>query len=265
MAADFRPVPYELPSSTKLKELADGGNSFAFALLGGRLVATVVSKKSGKHVAVQITAKSKSGRRFGVVDHLDKAERLFIDVPRPEGRNKEIGQLHIQGKWAGKILPPWGEEFDEVRLWVAQRILNIAAGTASIDDEQAYVEQGKRCLTCGQELTDPESIARNIGPTCWAKLTGTAAAQGDHAKPEETAAQIGLDVDSASSPVDADAVRRAVADELKIGGATATTGPPAERLETPPVDAPPHADDETRELFEVAAGADPREILQAIS
>lgn len=182
----FRSVDYNLGPVEP-----DPANSFALALAGGRLTATVVSKKTGKHITIALKAKRKEGRRFQLCT-LGEAERIYIDTPRPEGPPTEIGQLHLAGKWAGKIMPPWEKDFDEARVWAARRVLDIAQGRASTDDEQAEILEGKTCLICARELTEPESIKRNIGPECWDKVTGLGSRGGQHQKPGE---QIGFDVE----------------------------------------------------------------------
>lgn len=173
----FAPEPYELdPPFDWPKE------PFGMALRSGRLLATVVSKKTGRHVAVQLQCKRREGKRFRACELAD-AERVYIDVPKGDGGGAEIGCLHLAGKWAGKILPPWDADFDQPRLWSARRILDVALGRAEIEDAQAEILQGQLCLMCGRELTDPESIARNIGPECWRRASGLDAAGGKHQEP----------------------------------------------------------------------------------
>jgi uncharacterized protein DUF6011 len=161
----FAPEPYLLD----VDALAD--ESMALALRSGRLVATVVSRKTGKHITIQLRAKVKAGRRFRACE-LAEADRIYIDVPSSAGAGAEVGALHLVGKWAGKILPPWGEDFDRARLWAARRVLDVAHGRALAVDDQAEILEGKICLMCGRDLTDPESIARNIGPDCWKRAAG---------------------------------------------------------------------------------------------
>lgn len=180
----FSPVPYAVDLEAVRFGAEEAENEFSLALRAGRVVATVVSRRSGKHVTVQLRAKRKSGRRFASCE-LNEAERIYLDVPG-EGRSTEIGCLHLVGKWRGKILPPWEGTLDDARLWAARRVLDVAHGRASVADEQAEILEGKLCLMCGRELTDPESIERNIGPECWRKATGLSAAHGEHQRPGES-------------------------------------------------------------------------------
>ena len=175
----FSPIPYDVDAAA-----LDETGSFGLALRSGRLVATVVSKKSGKHITVQLRAKRREGKRFRACD-LDVAERIYLDVPGPNGSGSEIGVLHLVGKWSGRILPPWEADFDEARVWAARRILDVAHGRTQASDEKAEILEGKICLACGRELTEPESIARNIGPECWKRVTGLGAAAGEHQAPGE--------------------------------------------------------------------------------
>lgn len=39
-----------------------------------------------------------------------------------------------------------------------------------------------RCLICGRELKDEESIKRHIGPTCWARIQQIAREQAEAKK-----------------------------------------------------------------------------------
>lgn len=166
--------------------------SFGMALRAGRLVATVVSRKTGKHITVQVRAKRRElrNRRFRLCE-MEEAERLYLDTPRPDGGGTEVGCLHLSGKWAGSILPPWEKDFDEARLWAARRVLDVAHGRAPLADDQAEILQERECLVCGRELTDPESISRDIGPECWKRVSGLSAEQGEHQQPFDAFLDLG--------------------------------------------------------------------------
>jgi hypothetical protein len=176
----FEPIAYELDHAAIA---AGAGGSFSLALRTGRLVATVVSRKTGKHITIQLRAKRREGKRFRACE-LDVAQRIYVDVPSSDASGgAEVGILHMSGKWDGKLLPPWGTDFDQARVWAARRVLDIATGRAATADEQAEILEGKICLLCGRDLTDPESIARNIGPECWRKATSSEPGSGQHQAP----------------------------------------------------------------------------------
>jgi hypothetical protein len=250
------------------------------ALRSGRLVATVVSRKTGKHVAVQLQAKRREGKRFRACE-LSQAERVYIDVPSSEGGGREVGCLHLAGKWAGKILPPWEQGFDQARLWAARRALDVAQGRAPLADHQAELLQGKICLLCGRELTDPESIARNIGPECWRKATGLEAASGIHQTPGE---QLDLHDGNAEDgamgypvlqhPDGSQFASVPASDLAPLDGGEDTRSQIEAELQQSAVERPAGegedadldaGDREAGSLFEVPADADPREVLRRVS
>lgn len=229
-------------------DLADGG-SMGRALSMGRLIATVVSEKTGAHVTVEATCKGKVDGKW-VRQHFAGAERVFLEVPS-NGYRTEIGTLHLDGKHAGKILPPWGEDFDRGRLWAAQYVLDAARGARPMVYEQASVMQGVYCFACGHELFDPESIERGLGPECAKAETAS-----HHQKRGEAFADEGEDASAVSpqpepvsdtaSPSSADEqIRQELADASARRGATSEVAP------------------DDAELIDVPAGADPREILKS--
>lgn len=94
-----------------------------------------------------------------------RCEDVEISQAAATGRNP--GALYVKandGSYQGKIV---GDEFMPVRDVNA----NTAAALVAIaaDPLAAAVRYGKltgRCACCGRELTDPESVARGIGPVC---------------------------------------------------------------------------------------------------
>lgn len=232
------------------------------ALKSGRLVATVVSARSGKHISVQLQAKIKEGKRFRACE-LYRAERVYADVPREGGATgTEIGVVHLVGRWAGHIMPPWESEFDQARLWAMRRVLDVAQGRAPLADDQATIMEGQTCLMCGRELTDPESIARNIGPTCWEVATSSQHQhRGDGAMPtgyqasdlDELMAAVGPDLSALGSEVRREAsTREEIEAELQQ-----TVAPPAGDGVPEPLGEP----DDVGPLIALGAGDDAREVL----
>lgn len=75
------------------------------------------------------------------------------------------GTLYIkhEGEYAGKITP--AGKYKRVGDFDAAKLL----AEVEVDPKEAAVAYGRatgRCSVCGRELTDPESIARAIGPIC---------------------------------------------------------------------------------------------------
>ena len=257
----FSPVAYDLDAEAVRFGADEAENEFSMALAAGRVVATVVSERTGKHVSVQLRAKCREAgkKRFRACDLAD-AQRVYIDVPSSEGGGAEIGCLHLEGRWSGKILPPWDKDFDGARLWAARRVLDVAHGRAAVADDKARILEGKFCLLCGRELTDPESIARNIGPDCWRKVTGQSAATGEHQREGE---QISLEEQPSAAEVgeaamerehDAASAREEIEAELQQTIRTREDGDGNGDL-----DADPGSEDG---LILLREGDDPREVLR---
>lgn len=138
------------------------------ALAAGRLVATVVSLKTGQHITIRLTCKRPpegEERRWRVCS-FSEAQRVFADIPR--------GTSLLAGESPGVYIP--AEDVfretrgaDKARVWAALFVLKAAAGMER--SAEAYVLQSVNCLHCGRALTDPESVTRGIGPDCYGKLT----------------------------------------------------------------------------------------------
>ena len=137
----------------------------ARALATGRLVATVVSGRTGAHVTVQARAKAKVNGRWRLASFAE-ATHVFLDTPTPDGPGSRIGTYYPAGKQAGKLWVDTSEGID--REWAADYVLRWAAGRAVNGD--ATVLLGTECLACGRELTDPVSIETSIGPECRKRL-----------------------------------------------------------------------------------------------
>lgn len=163
--------PRLIPQSytLSLEDLAQGG-AMGMALYTGRLRATVVSKRSGADISIHAECRRKVKGRWKACDFED-AERIFLSVPQVGARNIEVGCVHLEGTWRGKIMPPFDEQFDEARLWAARFVLDAACGRRALDTEAAEILQGTHCFACGQELDDDQSIKRGFGRDCFEQLT----------------------------------------------------------------------------------------------
>jgi hypothetical protein len=141
------------------------GEPAATALNAGRLIMTIQSKQSGEHITIRATCKHRNPNGRWERCTFTQASHIFLDVPRPDGGwPDQVASYYTQGARAGQL---WtNPDTDPARAWCARRILRIAAGRAEWEDDQARVLQGSRCIYCGRELTDPESILREMGPEC---------------------------------------------------------------------------------------------------
>jgi hypothetical protein len=80
------------------------------------------------------------------------------------GRN--AGSIYVKedGEYLGKIT---GEQFFPVSgVSAEQKAALLAACADPKKAAEAYGQETGRCSCCGRELTDPVSIANNIGPDC---------------------------------------------------------------------------------------------------
>lgn len=138
------------------------------ALASGRLVATVVSVKTGQHITIRLTCKrppSGEEMRWRACE-FEQAQRVFADIPR--------GTSLLAGESPGVYIPAESVfrttvGADPARIWAALFALKAAAGIKR--SEEAEILQQVNCLHCGRALTDPESITRGFGPDCYGKLT----------------------------------------------------------------------------------------------
>lgn len=160
-------------------------NAFGRALLTGRLIATVESKRSGTPVSLQLLCKREkteedvdAGRFKWLACGFAEAARVYIDVPTwtSDGAvvpSKEVGVWNVAGRFANEIVSPYSSDgFDLSRIWSAIKVIEVAADRAVVEGVDYKVLLGTHCLVCGAELTDKDSIERGIGPTCWAKVEG---------------------------------------------------------------------------------------------
>jgi hypothetical protein len=92
----------------------------------------------------------------------------FEFKPAPAtGRNAGAIYVTEAGEYLGKVI---GGQFHATRSCLdAQKtaIAEVCADPAKA--ATAYGQQTGCCACCGRELTDPESIARSIGPICAGK------------------------------------------------------------------------------------------------
>lgn len=144
-------------------ELTDPSAAHEFAL-AGHATFTIVSRKSGER------------RTFRAVLAPDPkpAGPWFVSLltgPDNESDYRYLGVVWRDAKGTRFVAQakPGMEAAKEIAGWVFRA---LEAGTLT---EQAEFWHEGRCGRCGRLLTDPESIARGIGPVCLEKETALAA------------------------------------------------------------------------------------------
>lgn len=144
---------------------------------GGRLIATVRSRRTRRHVTVRLTAKKREGEgwvsrariegRVGI----DEASAIFADDPTevwPDGR---LGTFWTEtGEWKP------ARDAEPNRCWAAFAVLRYGLGMLDLE-EDAEVFLAAECSYCGKPLTDPESVKRGTGPECFGRSTRSRVAE----------------------------------------------------------------------------------------
>jgi len=133
-------------------------------LAAGQLTLTVTSKVTGEHITIKATCKARIDGAWKRVPFAE-ATHVFFAVPSS-----------TWGDRVGTFRPNTGyfyedERADPKRVWAAIAALKFAC-TGEMHLQAEYAEADK-CGRCGRELTDPESIARGIGPECYGQMTGS--------------------------------------------------------------------------------------------
>jgi hypothetical protein len=136
-------------------------------LAAGQLTITLTSKVTGEHITIKAVCKARNAEtnRWERVP-FEQATHVFCEVPSSSWGDR-VGTFRPQtGYFYGDAAA------DPKRVWAAVAALRYACkGT---EHAQAEYAEADRCGRCGRELTDPESIARGVGPECYGQLTGSA-------------------------------------------------------------------------------------------
>ena len=135
-------------------------------LAAGQLTLTIKSKVTGEHITVKATCKAKNNAGQWKRVPFAQATHVFCIVPSSDGWGDRIGTFR----------PTTGffyedENADPKRVWAAVKALQYAC-TGEMHLQAEYAE-ADNCGRCGRQLTDPESIARGIGPECFGMMTGS--------------------------------------------------------------------------------------------
>jgi hypothetical protein len=139
-----------------LTRLQDIGNF----ILAGNAIFTLVSKKTGARKtfeAVQVPPKPGFDKPGYVV--------RLLTGPENTSDYRYLGFMYTGRQGIGFKLnhDGWGEEAGSVFSWFLRR---LNAGNEIDLLSQAEFWHAGRCGRCGHLLTDPESIARGLGPVC---------------------------------------------------------------------------------------------------
>lgn len=127
-------------------------------LVAGRVTITFTSP-SGSHITILAKCRmpDQGGQWIGC--SLDRAKVINFEVPSAGGGwNDRVGK-YTQSKG---FVPAKGA--DPARVYCAKALLAYVAGEPT--NPNLVIQEANNCGRCGRELTDPESIALGIGPTC---------------------------------------------------------------------------------------------------
>jgi hypothetical protein len=112
------------------------------------------------------------GALFNVMQELSKLRFGKLTVSRKNGDSlcwvKVEGCDKVVGKIENGILTQWA------RVGVDMAWVQVMLKTINLDPKAAAAQHGLEsgsCSVCGRDLTDPESIARGIGPICAEKFS----------------------------------------------------------------------------------------------
>ncbi len=188
-------------------------------LHGGRLTATMKSAKTGEHVTLTLHAMKKDGKW----EHAIWADATHVFIKRGHG---EYGSDTI-----GTYYPLTGKLYwksrDAAWRYAALHTL-LAATTGQQSTDKFNITEASMCGKCGRELTDPESIARGIGPTCLGALTGSV----HYRQMDENLVERVREVATTPTYVPGTTLtveQHAAAEEAALGGTTDKRGRPVPR------------------------------------
>ena len=133
----------------------------------GRVTVTFVSGKTGQHITIRARCRKPGSdpSQSWEICPLAEARVINFDVPNSQGFPDKVARYSV----GRGIVVERGA--DPARVYCAQQLLNFVTGKALPPSLTAMEES--RCGRCGHELTDPESIARGIGPDCYGHVTSS--------------------------------------------------------------------------------------------
>lgn len=133
-------------------------------LAAGQLTLTITSKVTGEHITIKAVCKARIDNAWKRVPFAE-ATHVFCAVPSSSWGDR-VGTFRPQSGYFYADAAA-----DPARVWAAVAAMKFAC-TGEMHLKADYAE-ADRCGRCGRELTDPESIARGIGPECAGRLTSS--------------------------------------------------------------------------------------------
>lgn len=133
-------------------------------LQGGRLTATMRSKRTGEHITLTLHAMKKDEKWEHVP--FEEATHVFI----------KLGDGSYGSTTLATYYPPKGALYystDDAGYKYAALNTLLASESGNLDTQAFLLQEEERCGVCGRPLTDPISIERGIGPTCIGNITGS--------------------------------------------------------------------------------------------
>ena len=137
--------------------------------VSGALTVTVSSRQTGKHMTLRFrcSARDEFGRVSWPTVAFEDATHVFIDDF--DGENVAVYE-------PARGLVRWSARATPAAQWTVSSLLRYLAGVNDRLLTQAEIAAVSHCRRCGRELTDPESIERGYGSSCFGEVTGSHAA-----------------------------------------------------------------------------------------
>ncbi|MFQ5339906.1 MAG: DUF6011 domain-containing protein [Anaerolineae bacterium] len=130
-------------------------------ILGGNATVTLVSKRTDDHFTYRVRrAKTREGQNEADVP-------LFVSVltgPDNQRDYQFIGTIFPDGTYRYSYKSQLSTDAPSVKAWDWT--------WHNLNTDRVEVWHSGMCSRCGRELTDPESIARGLGPTCAERMEG---------------------------------------------------------------------------------------------
>ena len=134
-------------------------------LAAGRLTATMRSKRTGDHLTLTFQSKAKIDGKWKNASFAEATHVFIQQGPGGWGSTK-----------LGTYYPPTGKLYLDTddKAWSFAVLNTLTSAMSALQDTEKFeLQESNQCGTCGKALTDPVSIERGIGPTCYGAETGS--------------------------------------------------------------------------------------------